>query len=56
MTFHVQDSKLHSGDFIFVHHKYIENVLLNHGGLPQVPPLQVHLKIFFVVGKFGGLL
>ena len=31
---------------------YIDNVLLSHGGLPQVPPLDVHLEFF--LGKFGG--
>ena len=25
---------------------YIDNVLLNHGGLPHVPPIDVHLEFY----------
>ena len=35
---------------------YIDNVLLNHGGLPQVPTLDVNLEIFCARQLRGVLL
>ena len=55
MSFHVQDAHNHCGNFMFVHTSYFNNIHLNHGGLPHVPPLDVHLE-FFAVGKFCGSL
>ena len=34
---------------------YFDNLLLNHGGLPQVRPLDVHLE-FFCAGQVGGVI
>ena len=34
---------------------YIDNVFLNHGGIPQVPPLYVHLD-FFRAGQVRGVI
>ena len=53
MSFHVKDTKLYCGNLKFVHQAILISFFSIMVTLPQVPPLDVHLKIF-VETMFGG--